>query len=206
MTWRQANNLGIGAQLDALVKGDPEPYQESREKREELLKETAMMGGMTEWALEDDVEAGFASVSQGNSVCMYLEGTDKRDSVSSLVNSLGRELGVDGEFLPRPEENHHSIAAISKFYAADLAEVDMRERGTPFTLEKSVPSVMLDPYAKGPWVLTQTADTLAKAIVLPCVAVLKYGENSEVQNTLGEELPNPIDCLVLDWKLRNDES
>ncbi len=205
MTWRQANNLGIGAQLDALVKGDPEVYQESREKREELLRETAMLGGQTEWTLEGDVEAGFASVSQGNSVCMYVDGTDKRDSVSSLVSSLGRELGTDGEFLPRPEENHHSIAAISKFYAADLTELDMRDRNTTFTLAKSVPSVMLDPYAKGPWVLTQTADTLAKAIVLPCLAVLKYGENAEVKNTLGEELPNPIDCLVLDWRLRNDD-
>lgn len=202
LTWRQAQNLAVGAQLDALV-GDPEPLQESREKREAALAETAAAGGQDEWELDGDVEALFANIRQGNKTCMYLEGTDQRDSVSTLVSRLGNELGSDGDYLPTAAENHHAVAAVAKLYAADLADVDMRDKKSGFDLT-SIPSVSLDRYAGKDWVLEQTAEVVARAAMLPCIAVLKYRDNADVKNVLGEELPNSTDCLVLEWKLRND--
>ena len=202
LTWRQARNLELLAQLDALV-SDPEPYQESREKREAALRETSAAGGEEDWELEGDVEALFANIRQGNKTCMYLDGTDQRDSVSTLVSRLGRQLGSDGEYLPTAAENHHAVAAVAKLYAADLPEVDMRDSKSGFDLT-SVPSVALDPYPGKDWVLEQTAEVIARSAMLPCVAVLKYRDNAEVKNVLGDDLPNSTDCLVLEWKLRND--
>ena len=40
--------------------------------------------------------------------------------------------------------------------------------------------------------------------MLPCQAVLKYGENPAVAATFGDALPSPVYCLILDWKLRNE--
>ncbi|MCP4807569.1 MAG: hypothetical protein GY913_28665 [Proteobacteria bacterium] len=204
LTWRQARNLGLAAQVDALV-DDPEPFQESREKREEALASTvSLASGAGEWTLEEDVEAAFAPIRQGNKTCMYVDGTDQRDSLSTLVSKAAKELGSDGEGLPNAAENHHSAAAVAKFYAADLGEVDLRASRVDFDFT-SVPSVAMDRYAAKEWVLDRTAEVIARSVILPCMARLKYGGNAELENVFGENMPNPQDCLMLEWKIRNEE-
>ena len=50
--------------------------------------------------------------------------------------------------------------------------------------------------------MKRTAETIAKAVVMPCIAVLT-GDAQAAEATFGNELPQPVPCLVLDWKLRN---
>jgi hypothetical protein len=57
--------------------------------------------------------------------------------------------------------------------------------------------------ARGQWVMKRTAETIAKAVVMPCIAVLS-GDAQAAEATFGNELPQPVPCLVLDWKLRNE--
>ena len=78
-------------------------------------------------------------------------------------------------------------------------------RGGPGDIDFSQAQVgaVLDGFdARGQWVMARTAETIARAIVVPCLAVLQ-GDPSKAEGTLGEGLPSPVNCLVLDWKLRN---
>ena len=58
---------------------------------------------------------------------------------------------------------------------------------------------------EGQWVLEQTAKSIARSLVLPCKVALQGTDEARelVGGEEGENLPNPVACLVFDWKIRN---
>ena len=112
-------------------------------------------------------------------------------------------MGEAPEDLPPLGAPTSSVARLAKFWAADMMRVDYRDENPGISFADAQIGATLDGFdARGQWVLSRTSETIARSIVVPCLAVLR-GKPEDAKSTLGEELPSPVNCLVLDWKLRN---
>ena len=209
LSFRQGLNLGLKPQLDGLVIKNVNNFQgpEGREARQELLQGTADLAGVNDLEeLEEDVEAKLVPIKQGGKHCVVLDGTDGRRTVNQIVKAYDRHLGDNGAGLPPTDVNFGTTARVAKLHVADFTTVDFAERGMGLDLSEAPPgSVLPEAGPRGDWALKQTADVIARSMVLPCVAVLNHGDNPAVGTTLGEPLPDSVPCLVLDWKLRHGE-
>ncbi|MCB9742950.1 MAG: hypothetical protein H6740_10135, partial [Alphaproteobacteria bacterium] len=209
LTYRQARNFGMDVALDAYIPGTTSQYEGEGAgvARRELFKQTADAARLTEEQFEEAADGESTIFPVGKENCLHMDLDDDRNTTSRVVSKLGSELGPKGVGLPSTDENASVLARLSKFYVADWARADFSDRRAPgFDLGSAVPSVALeDAGDRGQWVLDNTADVIAKSMVLPCIAVLEYAqEQKELQVTFGDQLPSPIDCLVLKWKLDNE--
>jgi hypothetical protein len=201
ITYRQAVSLGLSVQVDAFVSQNPEVVQEDRDRTEELLTETLMAAGDS--SLPETFTVLDDPVRQGRGGCLYLQGGDDRIEMATILRNFGRTLGDDVADLPAADSNSGAVARVAKYWASDLMEVDFREEDPGINFSDSTVGSVLDGFDnKGAWVLSRTADTIAKAIALPCLTALK-GDPDLAKETLGEDIPSPVHCLVLDWNLRN---
>jgi hypothetical protein len=202
LTYRQALSLGLSIQADAFVSKDYEKVAENKQKREDLLEGTVIAAGEAGLP-EDGYSTEIDPVRQGRSACLYIEGSDDRARPNSMVSKLSSHMGEEPEDLPPWGAPQSSVARLAKFWAADLMRVDYRRGVGDIDFSDAQVGAVLDGLdAKGQWVMSRTAETIARAIVVPCLAVLR-GDPDQAKNTLGEDLPSPVNCLVLDWKLRN---
>ncbi len=202
MTYRQAISMGLNTQADALVEKDYEEVAKDKSRRESLLEDTISAAGGA--GLPDDTfKTEFDPVRQGRSACLYIEGSDDRGQPSAIMSSFSKHLGESPEDLPPWGAPNSSVARLAKYWAADLTRVDYRSGPGDIDFSDSQVGATLDGFdARGQWVLSRTAETIARAMVVPCLAVLS-GDADNAKNSLGEDLPSPVNCLVLDWKLRN---
>lgn len=203
LTFRQAMHLGINAQPDAYYRGQQASMDDPRD-REALLKETVELAGyqLPEEAFESIIDP----IRAGEDMCITIEGDDDRNRDRRVIRQLSKHLGADSRYLPPTDTTFSAVARVAKFWAADLLVADYEDGKEPqpvFASDTTVSATLDGIEGRGEWVLTRTADTIARSVVLPCVAVLQ-GEREEVEKILGEDLPSPVTCLVLDWKLRND--
>jgi hypothetical protein len=204
MTYRQAISLGITPQPDGYVARNPDRYKESKEAREELLEGTIMAAGGPGLPEEGSFETSVTPVKQGVSACVHFQGEDDRLLLKDLVPMVRKSFGNNATAVPPGFESNSSVARVAKFYAADLMPVDYTQPEPGIDFSDAQIGTVLDQYdARGQWVMKRTAQTIAKAIVLPCIASLS-GDATSAEATFGNELPEPVPCLILDWKLRND--
>ena len=204
MTYRQAMSLGITPQADGYVARNPDKYQENKEAREELLDGTIRAGGGEGLPEEENFESDVTPVQQGVSACVHLRGEDDRRLLKDLIPMVRTHFADKAIAVPQGFESNSSVARIAKFYAADMSQVDYRLSEPGIDFADAQLGTVLDAWdAKGQWVMKRTAETIAKAIVLPCIASLT-GDPKAAEATFGDELPEPVPCLILDWKLRNE--
>ena len=202
LTYRQALSLGLNPQPDAFIARDYERIRENIDERERLLTDTIAAAGGAGLP-EDGVRTELDPVRQGRSACLFIEGSDDRIQPSSLVSTFSRVMGEEPEDLPPLGAPTSSVARLAKYWAADMMRVDYRDENPGISFSDAQIGATLDGFdARGQWVLSRTSETIARSIVVPCLAVLQ-GKPDDAKNTLGEELPSPVNCLVLDWKLRN---
>ena len=210
ITYRQAINFGLTPVLDAYLKGSLADYdgEGSRALRAEALKATAKAAGIASpTELEGEFETQINLMRTGREACLALAGgDDKRDNVGVLLRTLARHLGASADFVPAAGKAHAVTARIAKFFAADIDTVVFSEkRSSGLDLNRGPVGAALGQMGpQGAWVKDHAAETIARSTVLPCQAVLKYGENPAVAATFGDALPSPVYCLILDWKLRNE--
>jgi hypothetical protein len=204
MTYRQALSLGLTPQPDAFVARDYERIRENGDERERLLIDTVAAAGGAGLP-EDNYSTELDPVRQGRSACLYIEGGDDRTRPASIVSTFSRQLGEEPEDLPPLGAPTSSVARLAKYWAADMMRVDYRGDNPGISFSDAQVGATLDGFdARGQWVLSRTAETIARSVVIPCLAVLQ-GKPDDAKNTLGDQLPSPVNCLVLDWKLRNPD-
>ncbi len=203
MTYRQAISLGMNSQPDAYIHRDYESVREDRAKREELLNNTMLAAGAGE--LPESFETDISPINQGVNACLYINGEDDRMRPRRIVDMLTRMMAKDAEDLPPGDDSPAAgVARVAKFWASDMVLVDYRQKRPDLSFAQVQVSTALDAYeGRGQWVLKQTADTIARAVVIPCLAVLKSEDPAKAENIFGPDLPSPVNCLVMDWKLRN---
>ena len=201
MTYRQATSFGLDAQADALVEKDYETVAQDKSLRESLLSDT--VGAAGSGLPEDNYSTEFDPVRQGRGACLYIEGSDDRTRPASILSQMTKHLDDASEDLPPFGAPSSSVSRLAKYWAADMTRVDYRRGAGDIDFSQAQVGAVLDGFdARGQWVMARTAETIARAIVVPCLAVLQ-GDPSKAEGTLGEGLPSPVNCLVLDWKLRN---
>ena len=204
MTYRQALSLGISPQADGYVGRNPDRYKENKEAREELLEGTILAAGGEGLPEQGTFETDVSPVQQGVSACVFIRGEDDRLLLKDLIPMMRVGFGDKAKGVPPGFDSNGSVARIAKFHAADIMQVDFTQPEPGIDFSDAQVGTELDRWdARGQWVMKRTAETIAKAIVLPCFAALS-GEAKAAEATFGPELPQPIPCLILDWKLRNE--
>lgn len=206
LTYRQARNLSMMASLDHYYLGRFSDLEGegSKAARKALLLETGSKALLTveesDLALEGESDLQPIQGSS-NEFCLHMEGGDDRESVNKLVQGVRRALGDKAKLVPDSAANYALTSRLAKFYAADVRKVNFTDRSNKNfdQSDGSPPGSSIE----NAWVLEQTAKTIARSIVLPCITVLNYGDSGALDN-FGAHQPPPLYCLVMDWKLRND--
>jgi len=169
MTYRQAVSLGLAAQADAFVPRNYERLTDLPKEREELLQATILAAGGDGFPEDQTIKSNVGPVQQGLSGCVYVEGDDDRKLVTNIFPMMRREFGKKAKGVPNESNLNASVSRVAKYWASDLTRVDytLPEPGIDFSSAQI--STVLDPLAnRGQWVMKQTAETIAKALVLPC--------------------------------------
>ncbi len=207
LTWRQAKALGMDAALDAYVTGDLSPTQDEL-KRSDLLKKTATTaqnpGILGDPAVLLPSEA--KDLLAGQSSCVVELAGDDREDIPALKKMLADQLGTNAGGLP---DGENSIGAgparIARYFAADVPLIHFGGGlGTQINFNKPTLSDALDGVPKSSWMLDRTAEVVARAVVLPCVAALTPKDQHPRLEKVFGTLPNPVMCLVLNYKLANE--
>ena len=197
LTRRQAKSLGLEVVApDAFTRTVPEGQAD----RAKLVQETLAVG--RESLPEPVPEFEAATISQGEQFCLYAPGDDDRLRQADVVDALRKQLGENGDELPGADANAASLLRLAKFYAADVAQNNYGA-GVPILRFGKANGVSnpLEGQPGGEWVKKMVAQTVARALVLPCRAKLDYEDQKSAMETLFGTLPDPITCLVLNYRL-----
>jgi hypothetical protein len=197
LTYRMGLNLGLDVQLDGLARTGTSDVDD--EDLLPLLQVTAQNAGVP---MPEEMSILRSPTRQGASTCVHQEGADDREAQITILRRLESQIGSDASGVPQSANAQtYAVARVAKFWAQDLTPY-ARERGGELVFgDASLPSAVLDGYEEqGRWVLEKTAQTLAQAIALPCILVL---DNPQRATDLLDRDVNPIDCLIMDYKIRN---
>jgi len=206
MTYAQAVHLDMSAPPDALILQTEEDDYEDMEKRREAFRATAKAAGLVELELPDPQGADFVNAGPKHSCLYFPDESDQRTSGKSLARVAKKHLNTGSKGLSKNPYDSIGPQALAKFFAADLIDGDFASGATDLSFEKNVSSTTASMTAGGDWVLTQTAQTIARAIVLPCIAALNM-EADDAAEIFGSTLPSdPVSCLILNWELTKDAS
>ena len=205
MSYRQAAQLGLRPQADAFYRGLATQV-DNPEQREPLLLQTLTFANRA--LPEESFESKVEPLNQSGENCISIVGEDDRTKPRQIVQALKKQLGGGAKFLPDTDTTYASLARVGKYWASDVLSNDYDGRDAPkivFPPGSTPLSTTLDGYDKrGQWVLKQTAETVARSIILPCVMALN-GQEEKTQKVIGDYgLPSAVNCLVLEWKLRNE--
>ena len=206
MTYRQALHLGMKVRPDAYYRGSFEKLAEDRQLREGLLQTTVELAGMT--LPEEGFESDFLRAdSQASIGCVFLVESDERTNIGRTLRAFRNHLGDGAEGLPPSSANQAALARIARYWASDAVTEDYDRGEFRFQIQGSAAlSTALEPLEKrGQWVAEKTAETVAQALVVPCIGRLNY-KPEEIEHALGteDEQPDPVECLILNWKLQNE--
>ena len=206
MTYAQAVHFDISSPPDALILQSEEDDFEDMEKRREAFRATAKAAGLIDPELPDPQGADFVNAGPKHSCLYFPDETDQRTSGKALARVAKKHLNTGTDGLSKNPYDSIGPQALAKFFAADLIDGDFASGNTDLSFEKNVSSTTAAMTAGGEWVMTETAQTIARAIVLPCIAALNM-EADAAQEIFGATLPSdPVSCLILNWELTKSAS
>lgn len=193
MTWPQATQLGMTAQLDLFSFEQLQDGEETtRALRNSALRNTAFDRDQItpDMLLETRRPEG-----SDNSFCYVGAGSDDRDSLSGLRKAL--RPGREG--LPEDDANAHHLpaATLMKFFAADTRGLNS---GTVLDFRRDLASGMAMVEEDSiPWITDRTAETIAAAAVLPCIRKTEYRDEELPSDLAGDDIGSyqSIDCILL---------
>jgi hypothetical protein len=214
LTFRQAIYLGLEAKPDASFKGsvaDLLPEDKSSQLRSTIVYALGSEINVPESQTFIDalIDANFEAeqlFNRSQQNCIYLEGPDERINNLKMLRKLQKMIGPKAKGMPAKENYLSSTARIAKLYLADLEDMDYRKPNKKVKFKGTLDASLASLGQEGKWVMEQTAETIAQSLVLPCRVALEGTEDAK-KNVGGEEflnLPDPIACLVFDWKIRNE--
>jgi len=189
MTYRQASNLEVAAQPDALADAG---LAASEDLALKVAAIRTTLGSDPREFKEEEIQQDGAGL-QGGYQCLFLEGEDERADPKALAAALGKALGPKGKGLPEEGTDHWITARLVKFYAADFifGYQDLSfSKSTP-------PSVVLAEVSadQKSFALESAAEVTARAVAIPCIAVLEEVDAAH----LGSGTPTAFQCLYLKY-------
>ncbi len=202
LTYRQAKNLGLAqVQLDAYVSGDATQVAQDEVARTQLLSTTGASAG--EPVLDTNLPSAAEVIRQGERTCVRADGEDDRESLPKVVTAFEEMVGKSAKFVPDVDSPFVAVSRVAKVFASDIPGTKFAgATKSPIDFVKMSPTVVLSDVTGGNWVIERTAEVIARALVLPCDAVLN-GDKKKMEATFGT-LPNPVSCLVLNYRLTHE--
>jgi len=214
LTFRQSTHLGLLTKADASYKGNVS--QLKKEAKSAQIRKTIIYALGSEMEIEESqnlidslTDSEFESEQLRNrsqQSCIYIDGADDRVENVRMIKKLQSMVGPKVKGLPDEENYLSSTSRLAKLYVADLEDMDFRQPNKKIKFQGTLSSSLESLDQQGKWVLEKTAKTIARSIVLPCKVTLE-GEESAKEYIGGEDLeglPDPVSCLVFDWKIRNE--
>ncbi len=209
LSYRQAVNLGLNPNLDAFHRGILDSINDNAVRKEMLAKTAASVGQELPEGITIDV-VGVGNTSK--EYCLFAEGDgDERTKRSALLDMVKRHFSISDKSMPQSNVGALS-ARVARFYSADLPSASYNPsnrtvEGIDFKAGggELISRALKDEGPRGEWVLKRTADIFARAVAVPCLGVLDPNiDKKALQAVLGDDLPHPIHCLVLNYQLSTD--
>lgn len=209
VTWRQAFQLGAtGAAADAAM-----PFNDYGVASEEdkIAKLKATMASKRNFTPPDEFPgvSNFNSDNDQNTVCIAGEKkgeptTDPRatENLKDFIGTISKKVGPSASKLPSMEAAVGGLTRLLRYYAADYrGDFNKVDLGA----SDGMPSIALDSTKKiKPYAMSKAAETLAKAVVIPCLAALDPElSDLPIPNTIGET-PPPLDCIIIEGMIKYD--
>ncbi len=194
MTFRQAKNLGLNTQLDALVEGHLATNDDLELKKEALLQTWNKTGQETPYDFKGaEIEA--AAGLPGNFACLFVTGEDDRMNLTAMKKALRQTVGQNAQNVPEVTRDYWVAARLMRYYAADwrygYAELKFDSKTPPTA---SLGEASDDQKS---WVVNNTARTMARAVAVPCMARLDPKKGKEPPETMANGFPSLVQCGIL---------
>ena len=210
LTYRQGFNLGIDVLPETHYVGSIEKLDDYK-VRKDLIEQTLVEQGIVsdleeESPLTDDDTFEFADTDRNGTRCLYTEGDSdvRQDQERALLSGLRRWIGTGASNLPSPGTDKAVISRVATLYLAEMPTTDFSQTTKDIDFDRnSVSRVLGSEGSEGEWVLEQTANALARSLVLPCLVTLDGDDEVKKAYFGEEEEPNPIFCFALNYKLNN---
>lgn len=215
LSYRQAQNLGMSAQPDAVFEGKETQVSTENKRNEKLLTSVAeykldpnllppYYQELEEGAeLPEAPETSWQKVKR-NTYCVHQAGSDDRESRGKIIKTLKKQYN-------QPDmEQANSIAKIARIFAADIPEENYSSSKNTSALkykDKIGTSLARSELFGQEWVAKRTARVIARSLVIPCIITLKGTD--KVKEAFFDEnnpAPNPVMCFALSWRLTEDNN
>ena len=113
-----------------------------------------------------------------------------------MLSGLRRWIGTGASNLPSPGTDKAVISRVATLYLAEMPTTDFSQTTKDIDFDRnSVSRVLGSEGSEGEWVLEQTANALARSLVLPCLVTLDGDD--EVKSFISERRKNPIQYFAL---------
>ena len=211
LSYRQAQNLGLSAQPDAIFDG------KEAQVTKETKRSSVLLSKVGEYKIENNllppyyqerdegVELPPAPEStwqqtkgRGKEFCIHQTGSDDRESSGKLISMLKKQYGR------ADMERATIVSKVARLYTAELPDENYNgktQTALKFT-NKIGSSLDRSDLSGSDWAKKQTARVIARSLVLPCIITLKGSE--EAKKDFFDEsnpAPDPVMCFALNWSL-----
>jgi hypothetical protein len=195
LTWRQGKNLKFDPlQLDAAI----DATTASQGNIGDLVAALQKTAGEPVTIDEGTINREEGTV-QGGGQCVFVQGDDQRADINELARALKQEIGPTASGLPREGDSYWIVMRLLKMYAADF------ERGyedVKFDQGNLVPSVALDSVSsltddRKKYALQNTADVMARATLLPCLAMMDKQTQKKAEEIEKDIPKSKLTCGML---------
>jgi hypothetical protein len=199
MTYRQAKQLDFeNVQPDAVLDARLAAQGD----------EAAMMTAITQTALAINVNIDTEGVTinqeqgttPGGGQCIFLDGDDDRSDETKLIPAIGKKIGIQADGLPGEGQPYWIVMRLMKYYAADFdgsvfPNIKYNQGNlTPSVLLDSTPDPLREPQKK--YALDATADLIARAAILPCLAMQDKENVKGPPDAMKKDQPSKMQCAM----------
>ena len=211
LSYRQAKNLGLSAQPDAIFDG------KEAQVTKETKRNSVLLTKVGEYKIENSLLPPYyqdrdegeelppapestwqQTKGRGKEFCIHQTGNDDRESSNRLISMLKKQYGKTDM------ERATIVSKIARLYTADLPGENYNgktQTALKFT-NKIGSSLDRSDLSGSDWAKKQTARVIARSLVLPCIITLK-GEEEAKKDFFDESNPppDPVMCFALNWSL-----
>ena len=188
--------LKLGAMPDAYFEGNIRDIEESTADMEEKITDVLLKVQETP---AEGAEYEATSMPNNRDHCIHQVGSDQRESRSKTLSRLASALSDDNPLLPISTDIHGPTSRVAMLFTLDLLRFDAES--ATFDFRGRPTSSTIDDFDKGKeWVLDQTAEIIARSLVLPCLIAIE-GDKESVEKLLGTDAPRKYSCFYLNYEL-----
>lgn len=196
LTYRQAANLGLVTQPDALVERQLAESGDTAQQRAAL--DDTLRGAGAEHEYRDDLISSQGAEIQGGMQCLYVDGDDERNDVKRIADALRRKIGTRGGIkAPKKDEFYWLASRLLLLYAQDFKAISLD--GLAFNAS-SAPTLQMSNLeikdSRKAFAVRSAARLMARATAIPCFARFDKEEDS-VPEWFLDKPPMLGNCAIL---------